>query len=165
MRQIEELFLAYKADVFRYLVSLTRNAHAAEDLLSDTFLAALTGLHTYREDASVKTWLFGIARNQWLQSLRKKRPTASMDDLLGLYVGGDTLPGQVDARLAAARALELLVEKGERPGAVVRMRAQGYAYAEIGAALGVTENSARVIEFRTKNWLQSRLREEGLLDD
>ncbi len=87
---IEELFLEYKADVFGYLLSLTRNPHTAEDLLSDTFLAALTGLHTYRGDASVKTWLFGISRNLWLQSLRKKRVALSLDDMMQRYIGAKT---------------------------------------------------------------------------
>ena len=41
------------------------------------------------------------------------------------------------------------------------MRAEGYAFAEIGKKLGISENSARVIEFRTKRWLKEKLLEEG----
>ena len=58
---LEQLYLAYRQDVYRYLCSLTRNASDAEDLLSETFLRALTRLPFFRGDCSAKTWLFGIA--------------------------------------------------------------------------------------------------------
>ena len=38
MRAVEELYRAYRDDVYRYLSSLTRDPTKAEVLLSDTFL-------------------------------------------------------------------------------------------------------------------------------
>lgn len=43
MRAVEELYRAYRDDVYRYLCSLTRDPAQAEDLLSETFLKALQG--------------------------------------------------------------------------------------------------------------------------
>ena len=40
------------------------------------------------------------------------------------------------------------------------MRAQGYSFAEIAQACGITENSARMLSFRTRNWLRDQLKQE-----
>lgn len=84
--ELEELYNTYRTDLYRYLCHLTHDPAEAEDLLSETFLRALRRLHTYRGDCAVKTWLFGIAHNVWLESLRKRRPTVSADDLLETYL-------------------------------------------------------------------------------
>ena len=100
MQEIEQIYTQYRQDVYRYLCSLTRDAALAEDLLSETFLRALT-------------WLFSIARHVWIDGLRRKRHVLSGDELLARYVeeGGPGAPPfetQVDARALAARAKELL---------------------------------------------------------
>ncbi len=46
--------------------------HLAEDLTQATFLAAVEGVERYRAEAGFKAYLFGIARNQLLRSLRKQ---------------------------------------------------------------------------------------------
>lgn len=75
MQSAEELYRIYSADLYRYLLFLTHSADHAEDLMMETFLRAITGANRFRGESSVKTWLFGIARNLWLQELRRqKRP-------------------------------------------------------------------------------------------
>jgi len=155
--ELEELYNTYRTDLYRYLC----HPAEAEDLLSETFLRALRRLHTYRGDCVVKTWLFGIAHNVWLESLRKRRPTVSADDLLETYLTDDTLPDHTDTRLQWQRVQALLQQKDDRARRVVQLRAQGYSYAEIAARLGISESSARVIEHRTRTWLKQQLAKEG----
>ena len=159
--ELEELYNTYRTDLYRYLCHLNHDPAEAEDLLSETFLRALRRLHTYRGDCVVKTWLFGIAHNVWLESLRKRRPTVSADDLLETYLTDDTLPDHTDTRLQWQRVQALLQQKDDRARRVVQMRAQGYSYAEIAARLGISESSARVIEHRTRTWLKQQLAKEG----
>lgn len=159
--ELEELYNTYRTDLYRYLCHLNHDPAEAEDLLSETFLRALRRLHTYRGDCVVKTWLFGIAHNVWLESLRKRRPTVSADDLLETYLTDDTLPDHTDTRLQWQRVQALLQQKDDRTRRVVQLRAQGYSYAEIAARLGISESSARVIEHRTRTWLKQQLAKEG----
>ncbi len=159
--ELEELYNTYRTDLYRYLCHLNHDPAEAEDLLSETFLRALRRLHTYRGDCVVKTWLFGIAHNVWLESLRKRRPTVSADDLLETYLTDDTLPDHTDTRLQWQRVQALLQQKDDRARRVVQLRAQGYSYAEIAARLGISESSARVIEHRTRTWLKQQLAKEG----
>ena len=159
---VEELYRTYKQDVYGYLLSLTRDPSLAEDLLSETFLKAIQSLPKFRGDSTSKTWLLGIARNVWLQELRRRRKTVEYSDLLEVYVG----EGMIDhflTREAVARVGELLREKEERARRVVTLRVYGTPYQEIARELGITENSARVIDFRTKKWLKQTLEKEGLL--
>lgn len=159
--ELEELYRRYRTDLYRYLCHLTHDPAEAEDLLSETFLRALNRLHTYRGDCAVKTWLFGIARNIWLEGLRKKRPAASTDDLLESYLAEDTLAEHTDTRLQWQRVRELLQQKDDRTRRVVQLRAAGYSYNEIAARLHISESSARVIEHRTRIWLKEMLAKEG----
>ncbi|MFQ8832725.1 MAG: RNA polymerase sigma factor [Ruthenibacterium lactatiformans] len=134
MQEIEQIYTQYRQDVYRYLCSLTRDAALAEDLLSETFLRALTGLSGFRKGACVRTWLFSIARHVWIDGLRRKRHVLSGDELLARYVeeGGPGAPPfetQVDARALAARAKELLQTR-RRPPESALLRAQGYSFAE-----------------------------------
>ncbi len=57
----------YQAALFRYARNTTRTRQDAEDVLQETFLAAFRSAGGFRGEASVKTWLFTIARNAAFQ--------------------------------------------------------------------------------------------------
>ena len=49
------------------------------------FLQAMLGDWRFRQESSVRTWLFAIGRNLWLKEMRKRRETVEYDDLLETY--------------------------------------------------------------------------------
>ena len=162
MDSIELLYETYRLDVFRYLMGLTRDPDLAEDLLSETFVTALTALDGFRGEGSVKSWLLTIARNKWKDYLRKRSPVSDVD-LTELYIA-DPSPGPEKRAMdkeTARRAMELLKLEDPRTQTVVKMRIEGYSYFEIGQKLNIREGSARVIDFRAKNRLRERLMKEG----
>lgn len=59
--------------LFQYALPRVRDASAAEDLVQDTFLAALKGLASYKGEASEKNWLFAILRNKIADYYRGRR--------------------------------------------------------------------------------------------
>ena len=161
MHPIERFYRQYRDDLYRYLVGLARDPLLAEDLLSETFLEALRALPAFRGDSTAKTWLFGIGRNVWLRQLQKGRAHLPFDERLGLYLA-DGLD-DLCRRQTLARIRQLLDARGDPAATVVRMRADGWPYAAIAARLGITESSARVLDFRTKRWLRATLEKEGAL--
>lgn len=164
MDDIDKLYERYHRDVQRYLLGLTRDACLTEDLLSETFCAAITALPRFRGDADVKTWLFTIARHKWLDSLRRKVPADV--SLTELYIA-DTAPGpelRLLRREAARRALELLDREEIRTRKIVKMRIEGHSFYEIGKAFGIREGSARVIDFRARSKIRTILEQEGYHD-
>ena len=160
--ELEELYRRYRMDLYRYLCFLTHDPVQAEDLLSERFLRALRGAVTFRGESGVKTWIFTIARNAWCESLRRQHPPVSTDELVtAQYLADDTLHTHTETRALLHRVRELLDGYGDRPRDIVLLRAQGYSYAEIAARLDITENSARVIEHRTRARLPADLTKEG----
>lgn len=159
MKQIEKLYELYKQDLYFYLLSLTHNPTLSEDLLSETFIQAITSLSSFKGQSSVKTWLFSIARNMWLRHLRKEKPTVEYNDLLEIYVS-DSIEKKVITKETANRIVKLLSEKDERTQKIVGLRVEGYSYSDIAIELGLSEGSARVIDFRTKKWIKSILAKE-----
>ena len=89
MQDLEELYQLYSPDIYRYLCGLTHDPVWAEDLLSETFLKAVRAFGRFEGRSSIKTWLFTIARNVWVDALRRKRPTLSYDDMLAGYLEQD----------------------------------------------------------------------------
>lgn len=157
---MEKLYLLYKQDVYTYLLSLTKHPTLAEDLLQDTFVRAISSIHTFEGRSSVKTWLFSIARNVWLEMIRKEKRIIQEDDFIVQYF----LPyvdEQVITNELVLKLRQLLEEKDEKTKKITIMRAEGYSFAEIAAEVELSESSVRVIEFRTKKWLKKRLEKEG----
>lgn len=161
MKQIEKLYELYKQDIYFYLLSLTHNPTLSEDLLSETFVQAITSIERFEGKSSIKTWLFSISRNLWLQHLRKDKPTVEYNDLLEIYVS-DSLEKIVITKEAAQRVVELLSERDERTRRIVNMRVEGFSYSEIAFEVNLSEGSARVIDFRTKKWIRTILEEEEI---
>lgn len=162
---LETLYTMYYQDIYRYLYSLSRDAALSEDLASEVFLEAVKSIAAFREASDIKTWLFSIARHRWFRYLRKKKPTVSLEELPTDLASPEKPPEQqcLD-RALLRRTLELLESEPERTRRIVRMRLEGDSFREIGNALGISENSARVIDFRAKNRLRRILREEGYED-
>lgn len=161
MKQIENLYILYKKDVYIYLFSLTHNLALSEDLLSETFVNAISSIGNFKGQSSVKTWLLSIARNLWLQSMRKEKQTVEFNDLLELYVS-DSIAESLITKETIKRIKDLLLEKDQRTQKIVNMRVEGYSFGEIAQELKISESSARVIDFRAKKWIKDILEKEGL---
>ncbi|MGH4117465.1 RNA polymerase sigma factor [Clostridium sp.] len=161
MKQIENFYITYKQDVYVYLLSLTHNPNLSEDLLSETFVNSISAIANFRGQSSVKTWLFSIARNLWLQSIRKEKHTVEYNDLLEIYVS-DSIAERLITKEIVKRIKTLLLSKDERTQKIVNMRVEGYSYGEIAKEVNMSESSARVIDFRTKKYIKSNLKKEGL---
>jgi len=58
--------------LFRYALPRLRDGHATEDVLQETFLAALKSVDTFRGDSSPRTWLVGLLRRKIADYYRKR---------------------------------------------------------------------------------------------
>ncbi len=59
--------------LYGYALALTRDRAEAEDLVQETYLRASRSLGQLVPDSNLKSWLFVIMRNAWLNQLRHKR--------------------------------------------------------------------------------------------
>lgn len=162
MSQIEDLYNNYKQDIFSYLIWLTHNKSISEELMQETFVKAILSIHRFRGDSSVKTWLLSIARHLWLQNLRKSDQNIEYTNLLDAPIFDNAVEHIIDNELIK-RVRELLSKKDDSIKNIMYLRFEGFSYAEISHKLAVSENTARVVFFRTINSLRLILKGEGFL--
>jgi RNA polymerase sigma-70 factor, ECF subfamily len=67
--------------LYGYALVLSRNHAEAEDLVQETFVRAIQAKKVLRQDSNVKSWLFTILRNIWLNQLRKRRNGPQMIEI------------------------------------------------------------------------------------
>jgi RNA polymerase sigma-70 factor (ECF subfamily) len=59
--------------LYGYAIALTRNQTEAEDLVQETYLRAVRAFGHLMPNSNLKSWLFVIMRNAWLNQLRHAR--------------------------------------------------------------------------------------------
>ena len=165
-QELETLYETYFPRIYAFLYKLTENRDLAEELTQETFYQAFVSFHRFRGDSDVFTWLASIGKHTYIRHMRKnKHQVESLDagELAELYDVGTTehLADTVERSLqaeSARRALQALPKKYQD---VVILRV--YAdmnYAQIGSALQISENSARVIYYRAKKMMMEAMRDE-----
>ena len=148
MTDFEDLYRRYAPDVYRFALYLSGSPAQAEDLASETFVRVWTARDNIRT-ASVKAYLFTIARNLHVDGRRRDARNVELPELLL-----DPSPGpEVEAqdKQALDTVLRALQQIPEVDRAALLMRAQdGLPYEEIAAALGIPLASARVKVHRAR---------------
>lgn len=100
--------LRYLDELFRYAMVLTRNQTDAEDLVQETYVRGLKAIGSLQPDSNLKSWLFTILRNTWLNQLRQVRAAPRIIEL-------DTDEGTADLAVATSKDPHALyVEAQER---------------------------------------------------
>jgi RNA polymerase sigma-70 factor (ECF subfamily) len=111
------------------------------------------------ERAPYRTWLFGIARNQYLKRLRREqrhRITLAIDGLEALRGGGPDPAEATAARELEAWLWAALAELPEESRTALLLREyEGLSYNEVGGVLGRTAIWCRVTCFRAKERLRN----------
>ncbi|MBV8081302.1 MAG: RNA polymerase sigma factor [Actinobacteria bacterium] len=128
----ERFYLQHRDEVLGYLRRLLGGR--AEDAWQETFLRALRAYDRLEHGRHLRAWVFTIATRVAMDELRARSPEELPDDV----------PGE-ELQRPAYRELEHLTAElppTERAAVVLRY---GYdlPYAEIGAALGSSEEAAR----------------------
>ncbi|WP_057831306.1 RNA polymerase sigma factor SigZ [Colwellia sp. TT2012] len=80
---IEDIWLAYRAALKRFLHAKISNEADVEDLLQDILIKTYNNLNTVKTQKSVKSWLFQIANNTIIDYYRKKsrQQNANIEEL------------------------------------------------------------------------------------
>lgn len=72
------MLLEHIDGLYRYALTLSRDRTNAEDLVQETYVRALSALDKLRNGNNIKSWLFIILRNIWLNQLRRPRVVLQM---------------------------------------------------------------------------------------
>lgn len=153
------LYDRYVQPVYRYLLSRLRNQEEAQDLTSQTFLAAYQAFPRYRHNGHFPAWLFAIARSRWVDHLRKiRREQRTVDP-----GGEDGYEDPIQQALANERsvALRQLVDRlPEEEQELLRLRfVADLSFDEMGVLLGRNKDAVKKSVYRLLARMQSQLEE------
>lgn len=136
-----ELYYASCRQIYGFLLALTKNKEDAEDLLQNTYIRIRNGSHLYRKQGTPMTWMCAVAKNQFLDFVRKKSKGVSVDfDEVEKYVSEGLGTGvkqhkDVENEMVLEKAFEIL-NKQERTIVVLHM-IDGLKHREISKITGI----------------------------
>lgn len=70
---LNELFRSVQEPLFRYIVSLVRDQHQAEDILQEVFIRIYRKLRWLREPEAFRAWTYQIASREAFRYLNRER--------------------------------------------------------------------------------------------
>src|SRR5206468_3668656 len=95
--------------ILSFIYNTLSDRARAEELTQETFVRAFAGLSSFRTDAHISTWLFGIARNVVREANKEKSRRRQID--LGGEGSGDFIdPGSRPDEAAIASELRRAIK-------------------------------------------------------
>ena len=160
MKELDEIYRLYAADIYRYILGLSRNENLAKDILQNTMLKAFTSADKFRGESSVKTWLCGIAKNEYLNSLRR-RDSKSLPLDEAVNIADENIEHRFSDKFQAMEIHQILHKLDEPYKEIFSLRVFAeLKFSDIGEIFGKTENWARVTFYRAKEKIIKLLREK-----
>ena len=136
---LADLYARHQRPLFAYLLGHCRDRGVAEEVLQDTLQAVWTSAGSFGGRASVRSWLYGVARRQAHNALRRR--TLPLADAAALDQLPSPEPEPEDAALAGATRDELAAAIGRLAAihreVLVLAFAEGLSYPELARVLGV----------------------------
>lgn len=165
-KEFEALYREYFPRIYAFLYKLTESRDLAEELTQETFYQAFVAFYRFRGDSDVFTWLASIAKHtyyRWLRKNKRQIDTVNPEVLIESYseVMSEHPADTVERHLLAERVRKALtaLPKKYRDVTILRVYAD-MSFAQIGDALQISENSARVIYFRAKKMMMEAIQDE-----
>ena len=152
------LYSRYLDRVYRFVVVRTGSVQDAQDLTSQTFLAALEHIASFRSQGSFGGWLFGIARHKIIDHYRQQRGDAPLEVADEL---ADPVPEPeqvIDQRLQVSRVSHVLASLDPQQAEAIALRIFGQlSAAEAGQVMGKSAAAVRMLVHRGLRTLRERL--------
>lgn len=158
MTEFEYIYKMNYPIVYKYVLSLCRNTHLAEEITQEAFVKAMEHMDRFDGRCQLYVWICQIAKNTYFTYQKKQKR----------FVNDQLMPVQTEAspeerffdKEAAERLYVLLDQLSEPYREVFSLRVFGeLSFSQIGAIYGKTDSWARLIYFRAKKKLKEDLDE------
>jgi RNA polymerase sigma-70 factor (ECF subfamily) len=141
--------------------SLCRNRDRADDLLQETLVRAIAGIHTFDRGSNLEAWLCTIMRNSFNNEYRRsKRTVQDEDDRLA-----ETLsvpPEQIGWGIARDLRVGLGRLSPDQQQALILVGAAGLSYEEAAEKMGCQPGTIKSRVSRARTMLAAFMGEDGI---
>jgi RNA polymerase sigma-70 factor, ECF subfamily len=152
-----ELYRRHVRSIYRYHLAHTGDVKDAEDLTSQTFMAALEGIRSYRGTGPFITWLIGIASRKRALFFRAHRPELPLDAVFHIPNPGTPTDKAAARRIQMDQILGALRNiSQDRAEALILCFFSGLSTTEAGLVLGKSETAVRMLISRGLQDLRTR---------
>ena len=152
-----ELYCRHVVRIYRYHLAHTGNIKDAEDLTSQTFMAALDCIHSFRGDGSFAAWIMGIAVRKKALFFRHRKLEVPLEAALHVPTPGlptDKAAVQQMQIESVSRALrQISPDRGE---ALVLYFFGGLTSLEVSLVTGKSEGAVKMLLSRGLKDLRER---------
>lgn len=155
MSDFEEVYNLYFRDVYKYALSISRDAAMAEEITQETFFKALQSIDRFDGRCRLYVWLCQIAKNTYLSLCRKQHRGEEFEE----EPGDDGIEADIMAKEDSLAIHRILHDLPEPYKEVFSLRTFGeLSFAQIASLFARTESWARVTYHRAKLQIKERLR-------
>ncbi len=148
------LYEAHRGELFGFLIRMTRDREAAEELLQDAFIRLIREARAGRMPDEVRPWLYRVAANA---AISRNRHGAVWGRVAPRLLDRRE-PGRPDSEfLRTERDIELhraLAGLAPDARAALLLAAQGFSGQEVAASIGRTEGATRTLMSRSRAQLR-----------
>ena len=145
------LYMRYERDVYRYVRSIVRDDHDAEDVTQNVFAKLMSAVATYEErEVPFSAWILRIARNAALDWVRQRRAIPCEE------VREERPADSGERALGSLREALAQVPEAQRHVLLLR-HLVGLTPGEIAARLGKSEGSVHAMHHRGRATLKEAL--------
>ena len=147
----------YQKRLFNVALRMLGNVQDAEDVTQTVFLNAFLNLRTYDPRFKFFSWIYRMAVNESLNSLKRRKRTVSLEDALDIRAPGAAPDRAAEAEDRVGRALMSL--KPDDRAVVVLSHFVAFSYQEIADVLEIPVRTVKSRLFTARERLRLTLRE------
>ena len=153
----DALVRRWSTPLFRHACKFARDRDQAGDLVQDIWLRVLRSLHTLRDSARFRAWLFGIAHRVLVDRLRAQYAERAVDDAVDLSsLAADEVDRSLGLDIGRGLAALPLVERE----VLTLFHVEQFTLQEIAQALEVPVGTVKSRLFRARALLRAHFQTE-----
>ena len=173
----EQLVDYYKHRIYNYVLRMVGDPDTAEDIAQETFIRAYSSLASFRGASSIQTWLYRIASNLAIDTMRRRKyrhnsfsldaPLTTLDTEVSRDIE-DEGPGperQLQTRQVQEKVTEAIAQLSPKLRTVIILyELQGMSYEEIAEIVGAPLGTIKSRLFNAREQLKELLGNQVDLD-
>jgi RNA polymerase sigma-70 factor, ECF subfamily len=155
-KAFESLYKKHKSALYGFCVYLTGETMRAQDIYQDTWIKISENAHTYQARNSFKSWSFQIARNLFLNQIKRDKWEEKVgDDELSLVADeAETEKDYYDKEKNQILAQIVSQLPENQRVAVVLFLVEDLNHSEIAVQMNLSVNNVKVLIHRAKQKLE-----------
>ncbi|AOY74901.1 RNA polymerase sigma factor [Clostridium formicaceticum] len=155
-RDFTLLYQKYKQPIFSYIYYLSKNNTEAEEICQDVFLKVYLNIDKFEGRSSLKTWIYRIAKNTFLEYKRKAKKEVLVEEIALLenpLIDETSNPENCLLNNEAHQQIkETLMKISEKHRMFIVLRdIQNLSYQEISEITDLKLNTVKVNIYRARN--------------